>query len=307
MNESCHTYEWVTSHIWVIHVTLMNESRHTYESFMLHSWMSHVTHMSHSCYTHEWVTSHTWTMHVTQMNESHHAYERVMSHVWMGHVTQASETPLHKHLKLQGISEVYVVGVAFDYCVGSTGYHSYVSLSHTHSFMCHMNHTNERHDSLIYVTWRFRMCDMPHSCVWRDSFKVVRVAFDYCVGNTRVGHDSFVCVMTHLWVCGVAFVCISCHARLLHWQHWCVVCDMNYSNVWHDSFVCAAWLIRYMTTSKVLCHSFAVWHDSFAVCHDFFAVWHDSFAVCHDSFVRGRLFLDYCVGSTGSHSYAWHD
>ena len=29
MNESCHTYEWVMSHIWMSHVTHMNESCHT--------------------------------------------------------------------------------------------------------------------------------------------------------------------------------------------------------------------------------------------------------------------------------------
>jgi len=30
MNESCHTYEWVMSHWWMNHVTLMNESCHTH-------------------------------------------------------------------------------------------------------------------------------------------------------------------------------------------------------------------------------------------------------------------------------------
>ena len=34
--------------------------------------------------------------------------------------SKGSETTLRAHLKQQGISEVYVVGVAFDYCVGST-------------------------------------------------------------------------------------------------------------------------------------------------------------------------------------------
>jgi len=59
MNESCRTYEWVMSHIWMSHIEHMNESCRTYE------WMSHVTHvMSHvahlneSCRTYEWVTSH---------------------------------------------------------------------------------------------------------------------------------------------------------------------------------------------------------------------------------------------------------
>ena len=36
INESCHTYEWVMSHIWMSHVTHMNESCHTYEWVMSH-------------------------------------------------------------------------------------------------------------------------------------------------------------------------------------------------------------------------------------------------------------------------------
>jgi len=36
MNESCHTYKWVTSHTWMSHVTHINESRHTHEWVMSH-------------------------------------------------------------------------------------------------------------------------------------------------------------------------------------------------------------------------------------------------------------------------------
>jgi len=42
---SCHTYEWVMSHIWMSHVTpqvQMSQSR---------TWMNHVTLMSESCHT----------------------------------------------------------------------------------------------------------------------------------------------------------------------------------------------------------------------------------------------------------------
>jgi len=52
-----------------------NESCRTYAYGMSHIWMSHVTHMNESCHTYEWVTSQTWTSHVTNMNESCHAYE----------------------------------------------------------------------------------------------------------------------------------------------------------------------------------------------------------------------------------------
>jgi len=108
MNESCHTYEWVISHIWMSHVTHMNESCHTYKWVMSHIWMSHVTHMNESCHTYEWVMSHIWMIHVTHMNESCHTYDytlelraivllhvsrmgmrQVMNewcHTWMSHV-----------------------------------------------------------------------------------------------------------------------------------------------------------------------------------------------------------------------------
>ena len=51
MNESCHTYERVMSHIWTSHVTHMNESRHTNVWAMPHIWTSHVSHINESCHT----------------------------------------------------------------------------------------------------------------------------------------------------------------------------------------------------------------------------------------------------------------
>jgi len=49
VNESCHTYEWVMSHIWMSHVTHTNESCHIR--------MSHATHTNKSWNTYEWVMS----------------------------------------------------------------------------------------------------------------------------------------------------------------------------------------------------------------------------------------------------------
>ena len=51
MNEWCHTYKWVVSHIWKSDVTQkwvthINKSCRTYEGVMSHIWMSHVTHMN---------------------------------------------------------------------------------------------------------------------------------------------------------------------------------------------------------------------------------------------------------------------
>ena len=91
---SC-SYEWVTSHIWMSHVTCINESCHTYEwvmSLMSHIWMSHVTHMNESWHTHEWFMSHIWMSHGAHINESCHTYEWVMSHLWLSHVTHMNES-----------------------------------------------------------------------------------------------------------------------------------------------------------------------------------------------------------------------
>ena len=114
MNESCHTCEWVMSHIWMSHVTHVNESCHacewityTYAWVKSHMGMSHVTHMNASRYTRGWVTSHIWMRHMSHTNESYHELKvwshgrekktlaRVMSHIgmseschtWMSHFT----------------------------------------------------------------------------------------------------------------------------------------------------------------------------------------------------------------------------
>jgi len=64
MNESCHTCcRWVVSHIWMSRVTRdVNESCHTYEWVVSHVLsMSRVTHMNESCHTCcQWVVSRIW-------------------------------------------------------------------------------------------------------------------------------------------------------------------------------------------------------------------------------------------------------
>jgi len=113
MNESCHTYEWVMSHIWMSHVTHMNELRRRLRSivkaffpfselcrraaYWVCKWMGHVAHvtnhvtqMNESCHTDEWVMSHKWMSHVTYVKESCHTYEWVISHIWMRHIIMAT-------------------------------------------------------------------------------------------------------------------------------------------------------------------------------------------------------------------------
>jgi len=81
MSESCHTDEWVVSHIWMSHVTQMNGSCYTCECAMSHIWMRHVARMNASCHTYKWVMLHIWMSHVTHMNASCHTHEWFMSQI----------------------------------------------------------------------------------------------------------------------------------------------------------------------------------------------------------------------------------
>ena len=78
VNESRLICGWVTSHMWMSHVTHVNRSWHTYawvtcayEWVNADIWMGHVTHVNGSRDTCEWVTSHMWIDHGTHMRESH--------------------------------------------------------------------------------------------------------------------------------------------------------------------------------------------------------------------------------------------
>jgi len=71
-NESCHTHKWVTSHMWLRHVTHTNSVQdpialdntcvmsHTWVSHVTYRWVSHVVHARESCHICEWVMSHPY-------------------------------------------------------------------------------------------------------------------------------------------------------------------------------------------------------------------------------------------------------
>jgi len=62
MHESWHNYAWM------IRVTLTNWWPHTHEWVTTQVWVSHITHMIQSRHTHEWVMSHVWMGHVTSIS-----------------------------------------------------------------------------------------------------------------------------------------------------------------------------------------------------------------------------------------------
>jgi len=87
VSDSCLTYEWVMSHVWMRHGTRMNASNDTHEWVMSHVWTRHVTCMNESCHTWEcWIRMH----HATCMIESCHTKKSVVSRIWMSHVIRTS-------------------------------------------------------------------------------------------------------------------------------------------------------------------------------------------------------------------------
>jgi len=103
-HKSCHTYEWVMSHVstsqgthatescrrndwvmsqeWLSHVTLTlnSKSRSGFRQIVFHAHMSHVSCKNASCRIRRWVTSHMCMRHVSCM-------PCVSSHMRTGHVS----------------------------------------------------------------------------------------------------------------------------------------------------------------------------------------------------------------------------
>jgi len=85
-NKSCHTYEWVMSHIWVSHSKQVNESCHISVGIKSQIWMNYVTN-SHIC-TAKTAQNVFTRMH---MNQLYHTHECVMSHIWVSYGTRMNE------------------------------------------------------------------------------------------------------------------------------------------------------------------------------------------------------------------------
>jgi len=119
MNESCHSHEWVTSHIWIVHGNCKSAEKcavravptcvRVCSSHVIHFLVWHnsfidfrkprqnwglfsndVCSWHESCHTYECVTSWVWISHVTYVCHGTHvneSYEWVTSHIWMSDIT----------------------------------------------------------------------------------------------------------------------------------------------------------------------------------------------------------------------------
>jgi len=152
------------------HVTHMNESCHTYKWAMSHIWMSHVTHMNESCHTYKWVMSHIWTSHVTHMNESCHTYK------WR--IPRVSKVHCHEMFVRVVFIVTKRVYVWHDSCICFTwiirvcvlsNYSTHSSATSHITYLCNILlqhianictcdtiHAYVSHDLLVSVSWKFR-------------------------------------------------------------------------------------------------------------------------------------------------------
>jgi len=206
MNESCHTYEWVMSHIWMSHVTHMNESCHTYGWVMSHINLirninvhatrmshvthcgSHVTHMSHVCVSD--LSFSCIDMRLCDMTHSHLSYvcHEVMSHMWMSHVT-------HPHINSHLSYVCHDSFISIPWLIRKRKCHTYEWVM-AHIWMSHgvhMNeswHTYERFKTCVTLLTRhtYDRCTMSHVRMMHVTHIIEscsRFSFRNCASSAR--------------------------------------------------------------------------------------------------------------------------
>jgi len=94
VNESCRTYKWVKTHLWISQDSLMNKSCRAWE---------YNTHMNESCHPCEWVSEDAeYNTHHSFIYVLYSQYEKHMNEscenvtrIWMSHVSEDSEYNTH--------------------------------------------------------------------------------------------------------------------------------------------------------------------------------------------------------------------
>jgi len=219
MNESCCTYEWVMSHIWMWlwheQVKTAWKLKATCECGMSHIWMSHVSYMNESCCSCECSMSHMRMSRIICQT-----YEWVMSEMfeWERHERRVSE----EGLKARG-----------------NMYTSHAWMSHV-SHMC-MCHAWVKRGWKLMATCKCRTWVMSHP--WMSH--VARL------NESRHTHEW---VMSHVWMRRVSHMWM-CHAwvkrnessRRLYTSH---VARINES--WHTY----EWVMSHVRMSHVIFHTY---------------------------------------------------
>jgi len=187
-HESCHTYEWVMSHIWMSRA---------------HEWvMSHVTHTNDISQGHcavdlqdlfflqKQIKSYDGGKKIMiycftrYMNASHHTYEWVVSQRY-------ASWGVMSHIEMSHVSHVHMIHVTI--CVTET--HEACLLPQDIR-MFDMTHSRVRHESFTCATWRIHMHDMTHSHVY-----MTHQAQPPSKSYSHVWHDAFTCATWIIHMC----------------------------------------------------------------------------------------------------------
>ena len=223
LNESCHTYEWVMSHLWmtsryicvcslaficVAHSYVWHDlcmCDMTYSLLQEPSpLLFHACDMTHSYVRHDSFIRVTWLIDTFDMTRAYVWHDSFILVTWLIHACDMTHSYVWHDLFMR-----------------------VTWLMHT----CDMNHSYVRHDSCIRVTW---LLEVPCSF-----FIGVLCALRTTLRGKCEWHDSFICVT---W--------------LIH------TCVMTHSYVWHESFIWMIWRIAHHIERQMwatwLMH---VWHD----------------------------------------------
>jgi len=289
INESCHTYEWVMSHMLMSLVTHRNGAKWARKVIGTHTpWRSaccgyfHICDMTHTyVWRHSAIYSHVW--HDLYICVAWLCYMCDMTHSCVWHDSFMCVT--HKPWRWACCRYDFTYVTWLIHMCG-------VTLSYMH--MCDMTYTYVCRDSVVCVTWLIHVCDMTHSCVWHDS--VMCVTHTLCVAwlcymsdmtHSYVWHDSFICVTRTPWrsaCCGYDFTYVTwlIHMCGVTWLIRMWIMTLFY--MWHDVFVNVTWLMHMCDTYTVaisllrMCFTCVTWLDMCDVtlsCESY--VWHDSF------------------------------
>jgi len=297
MNESCHAYEWVMSHVRMTHEWVMshqcNAPVHCMHESCLTITATHCNILQHTA-THCNTLQHTitqallaWAMlrydcmrdgetwalsasvmvrHDSSMRDMRHEHS---VHEWLWDMTHPWAMVRHEHI------------VSSPSCT-----HTNITLQHTNNTLqhntlqhtathcntqCHHHHalsawamTTHGRDQTQNM-WISRPTSFPDRYLeWRTPFAHVKTRWCFwglpLVVLQYVWHDD---IYTSVFY--VSFVCVAWLIRM---------CGMTHLYVWHDSFVCVTWLICMCDMTHLY-----VWHDSFICVLPLVVLqylWHDS-------------------------------
>jgi len=83
--------------------------------------------------------------------------------------------------------------------------------------------------SCVCMTWRGRVCDMTHTCMWRN-------VYVWCAFYMSVACLIHMCDINHLHLCCESYICVTWFMCLC--MTWCThMCVVVHPCVWHGSYI----------------------------------------------------------------------